>query len=107
VKTGPSGQELKYEPDFFRWFATVLDFVIIAITLCIILPIFKVLLIVVVEGRCWLFLKYYDAAHSSRRGVSHYESPTIPNWPHLKEMESAKDKYDCVEVRYPVTFYLW
>jgi hypothetical protein len=43
-------------------------------------------------------VKYYEGAHASRRGVSHFQSDAIPNWPHLREVENASQRYDCIEV---------
>ena len=56
------------------------------------------LLIFEYRGSCWLFVKYYEGAHASRRGVSHFQSDAIPNWPHLREVEIASQRYDCIEV---------
>ena len=58
----------------------------------------QVLLIFEYEGSCWLFVKNYEGAHQSRRKVSHFQNGTIQNWPCLREVSVARQRYDCIEV---------
>ena len=43
-------------------------------------------------------MKNYEGAHQSRRKVSHFQNNTIQNWPCLREVSVARQRYDCIEV---------
>ena len=57
-------------------------------------------MVFIYKGDCWLFIKSYDGAHATRRGVSTFQSDVIPNWPRLKDTDTVAERYDCIEVTF-------
>ena len=64
---------MKYEPDYHRWFV-------------------RVLLIFSVGEDLLVFIEYLEGAHQGNRKKPPWQSPFIPNWPHLKRKDRINQR---------------
>lgn len=96
TKRSPNGSELKYEPDYFRFFAKVLMIFSHTVetdvcddlsqssgsdgeTECV---------------QCWMFLEYLEGAHPGNYKHATWQSKIIPNWPHVRQVQATRGRFD-------------